>query len=695
MDKNSQSFSPFADAFKAAKTTGHTPVIPPPIEDLPHWKFREMSKVEENHEPIHEQFFNTDKLGDLNDVLVREAVQNSLDAYASKEKPVKVFFHIRELQPLDKGHSLVHDKYLNNIWPHIRAEKSGLQKEMIPSEHESIRCICIEDFNTIGLEGDPKFDDTEAPDDKTKSRNHFFYFWRNIGRSGKTADKLGSWGVGKQVFPASSRINIYFGLSCRYQDGKRSLMGKGILKIHHLIKKCSPFGYWGIFEKTNSDYALPVLENLNITEFCSIFSLKRRAEPGLSIVVPYVKTEFQGPASNLARAAIHHYLYPILSGKIEIHVGKDLNPCYDNPNDWYSITRDSLPSLAKDILPEEKWIADLVKLIQWGEALDESQFNRPISEHAPKDSSDWNSAIKMDDVLDSSRNSLNENGQVAFKIPVRVCPINGDPEFREFKVLIGKTENQTRVKPIYVRQGIDIANVNKNKLLEKGYVAIFVSEDQLLSELLRDAEPPSHDDWNTREGRLDKWDKGAKAVRFAISSIPSLVDLMSRQNLQKDPNFLLDVFSVALSELSGDQKGAPRQGSKKKIPPQDGIPPQTPKKYSPLVTSVHSEGEAGFNVSHSSNFAFKRCEIHISCAYMTSDGNPLRKYSPLDFKLNDKSMDIEAHKFKIISFEGNRLSGIPEAKDFHLKITGFDPNRDLYVNAVSKNEGGTENDSQT
>jgi len=48
----------------------------------PEWRFRRMQPGEMNIDPIEGEFFSTEALGSLADALVREAIQNSLDARA-------------------------------------------------------------------------------------------------------------------------------------------------------------------------------------------------------------------------------------------------------------------------------------------------------------------------------------------------------------------------------------------------------------------------------------------------------------------------------------------------------------------------------------------------------------------------------------------------------------------------------------
>jgi len=91
--------------------------------------------------------------------------------------------------------------------------------------------LVLEDFGTRGLRGDPLQTEDDAIE-AGAARNDFYYFWRNIGRSRKSASDLGRWGLGKTVFPAASRINAFFGFTVRADDGRRMLLGQAALRIH-------------------------------------------------------------------------------------------------------------------------------------------------------------------------------------------------------------------------------------------------------------------------------------------------------------------------------------------------------------------------------------------------------------------------------------------------------------------------------
>ena len=126
-------------------------------------------------------------------------------------------------------------------------------------------------------------------------KNCFYYFFRTEGRSGKGEEDRGRWGIGKYVFPRSSRINAFIAVTVRDDDRKRLLMGQAVLKSHTIGKKYfTPDGDYG---RPNGDgLVLPVGERKFIEEFSEDFKLKRGNESGLSVVVPWIDEEIDARA---------------------------------------------------------------------------------------------------------------------------------------------------------------------------------------------------------------------------------------------------------------------------------------------------------------------------------------------------------------------------------------------------------------
>lgn len=261
------------------------------------WRFRPMTRGEMNTDPVEGEFFTPEGLAEA---LVREAIQNSLDAKLPGSQ-VRVRFAFsgseRALEPAKAR------RYLDSLRPHLQA----LSVDGLPSEDEPMKFLVVEDFGTRGLCGDPKQDfdtDVEGP------KNDFYYFWRNIGRSRKRETERGRWGLGKTVFPAASRINAFFGLTVRSDDGMRLLMGQSVLKIHTIagVRYC-PYGFFAEFDQ---EFAIPLDDPQLLDDFSTDFGLKRKSDPGLSVVVPYFREE-ELRRDDVERAVIMNYFYPILS----------------------------------------------------------------------------------------------------------------------------------------------------------------------------------------------------------------------------------------------------------------------------------------------------------------------------------------------------------------------------------------------
>ena len=172
------------------------------------WQFRKMSPAEKNQESVEREFFQEEN---INVRLVREVIQNSLDAAASKTAaaysagPVRVRFALAGL-----GHPLAAERaapYFAGLQPHLEqlAAVGDLDDAIVARLDQGnlaaggVPYLVIEDDRTVGLNGDfRQYDDTA---ENPAKGNDFYWFFRNTGRSGKGDTDNGSWGLGKWVFP--------------------------------------------------------------------------------------------------------------------------------------------------------------------------------------------------------------------------------------------------------------------------------------------------------------------------------------------------------------------------------------------------------------------------------------------------------------------------------------------------------------
>ncbi|MCA1733373.1 MAG: hypothetical protein LC732_07185 [Acidobacteria bacterium] len=275
------------------------------------WRFREMSRGEINVDPVHDEFF---KAQDLPDALVREAIQNSLDARRGRAT-VRVRFRFATASAALERDAA--SRWIVDLLPHLDALDPSLLGAM-PSPDEPLSYLVVEDFGTRGLAGDPAAN--PDVDDHDAERNDFHYFWRNVGRSMKGETDRGRWGLGKAVFSVASRIRALFGITRRSDDGRLLLMGQAVLKIHATGgRRFAPYGFFARFDRDG--FAMPVEDERTLGRFAADFALERD-EPGLSVVIPWPRTE-ELPFEKIVAAVIDQYFYPIARGDLQVEVADE------------------------------------------------------------------------------------------------------------------------------------------------------------------------------------------------------------------------------------------------------------------------------------------------------------------------------------------------------------------------------------
>jgi hypothetical protein len=614
---------------------------------LPRWHFREMARGEINVDPVHDEFF---KAQDLADALVREAIQNSLDARRGHST-------VRVRIRLARGeHALPRDvaaPYLNGLEPHLT----------LP-DFESMPFLVVEDSGTRGLVGDPG-EDPEL-DETRGDRNDFYYFWRNVGRTGKGELDRGRWGLGKAVFSVSSRIHTLFGLTRRADDDRRLLLGQTVLKTHVRDgKRFAPYGFFANVGRDHFPHAIDDAEG--ISGFIADFGLQRD-EPGLSIVVPFYR-EDDLRRDAIVASVIRQYFYPITRGDLAVTVeengrsetitGRTIEKEAADP----SLSR--LCALARwsIALPEEEWV-DLP------EPVGAPKWRDPESEGGPS------LALGMTRL----RERFERGDRVAFRVNVAVKrKRTRTPSF--FRVVLERDETLRRGDHHFIRRGITIPEVRSPR--EKPVRGMVIADDEPIATFLGDAENPAHSDWSERNDRVRTlYENGASTLRYVKNSIAQLAIMLSAPPAGRSENLLADVFSVT---VTGDQThgGMGReQGEHGEMARRD-IFAQT-QQGALRILRIHG----GFTVQGLNGATDSRFTAQV--AYRTRSGDPFRKYSPLDFAIGRGGVAVRAEKADVLIARENRVDFEPRDPAFELIVTGFDTRRDLVVRVSRSESDATE-----
>ena len=285
------------------------------------WRFSQKRPSDKTRDPVASEFFASDAIKGAGEALVREGIQNALDARAPSNPngPVRVRIFLSGEQ-----HALApaqHQYWFATAWPHYKAEGNGLRPNDIRPDMPC-QFLVFEDFGTTGLTGDQ-----QQYEERAGANNPFFYFFRAEAKTAKQGNDRGRWGVGKQVFPRSSLAQTFFGYS--ETESGPFLMGACVLKHHNVAGVTyTPDGFWGnLLGVSDDQLPVPSADADALQRFHREFRLARRpGEHGLSIVVPWLDNRAEngdGSAferSILALAVLEGYFIPILEGRLEVSV---------------------------------------------------------------------------------------------------------------------------------------------------------------------------------------------------------------------------------------------------------------------------------------------------------------------------------------------------------------------------------------
>jgi hypothetical protein len=161
----------------------------------PKWHFNTQRLCDRTRDPNNDAFFTAESLDNLSEALVREGIQNSLDAAkrdAANVRQVRVRIRYEKTATAE-----VRDYMAKMFGSAQRNFEHGLPCPSIERLFgKDCGYLLFEDFGTKGLVGDVsecRFENA--------AQNAFFSFFRAEGLSSKSLGSLGRWGIGKQVFP--------------------------------------------------------------------------------------------------------------------------------------------------------------------------------------------------------------------------------------------------------------------------------------------------------------------------------------------------------------------------------------------------------------------------------------------------------------------------------------------------------------
>jgi hypothetical protein len=642
------------------------------------WVFEERKKKDKKRDPMEAEFFTGDEDEDdvsgRTDGLVRESIQNSLDARRDDSKVVTVRFAIGAV-PISSDLTAT---YLDGLVEHLKV----LENETVNGHVPKMSYLIVEDFGTRGLCGDPA--QYEDPSGGGSGYYDYYWFWRNVGRSGKTGGDRGRWGVGKTVFPSCSTINSMYGLTVQADSHRKLLMGQAVLKTHKLrATEYAPDG-WFCDPAKSEDLQMPFEDAAFVARFEASFDLKRGTEPGTSIVVPYPIAKLK--ASSILQSVVVHYFTQIVRGLLVVHVeGPDLQAMV--------LDAGNIETLACSMKwegkrGEKKHATPPIALARLAhrQVADGNLVTMQRQSAAPT----WSEGQSLLDAKDLSslREAFDLGSPVAIRVPVDI--VFNDKYFRQLAAHSPATQRQRwshfdvfmqrrkdpggspRGEDYFVRGGMTITGISTIPQ-SRGVTALLLVDDESLTSFLGDAENPAHTDWKEGEEALKKkYDKYHSRIRFVRHAIDKLLGILAMPKAGMNKQAFIEFFPIEIPTA-----GAANKRTKPKMPK---LPPPVPKAFAvrPL--------QGGFVVSgHPTPHAVMPNELEVTAAYELDGATrraAFRYYDRKDFAFDGRALSIKVERCDIKSAQDNVITLDNLHSDFELRVTGFAETLDVVVRAV-------------
>ena len=614
------------------------------------WTFRKRDRAGvEQGITQRNDFNNEDK--ELSENLIRETIQNSLDARDGKANHVEVKFSLLK-------HSSDSKTYLKTLMKdaaqHIKASKIE-----IPN-NEKDSALVIEDYGTSGLTGS-----TDDIDD-----GNFTNFWRKHGLSEKTGSSLGRWGLGKLVYSGTSVSNTFFGLTIRKAEGDEHrgpfLMGQTVLSRHSIGENdYETHGMYGT-EPEGDDFVSAITEKKDIDQFVETFKLDRHEKPGLSIVIPYPKDiDFE----KMIEHTINNYYFALITSDLKVTFDKkEINSDtifelakkskkgpHKQPDIFLKFIKEAADIKANEMLKlKESWIDD--------QKLDEDDFEL--------------------DELEEIRERYKKGELISLLLPITLIKnkANDDETVNtEFSVFIQKPDSLEAGQGIdlYQRGFLSVPGQKRFKYGENAF-ALLYAKDKAICSFLAEAENAAHEKWilNTEKLKAIYNEETRNKIKGIRDSLQDLYGLLEEVVEEENLNALNNFFYVVNPE------NEPSPAKKKKKKPRPSPEPVDPLDIKPKQKVIFkaTRHKTGFKIQAGEDLQESDLPIKatVKMGYMGDKekfvkGDDHNFVLGRDFKIKQNvGISTPIVTGSVIRFE-------IEKTYFFIEATDFDEHRDLMI----------------
>lgn len=490
------------------------------------WHFGRETGREQLSDPMSEHFKD-----DLYTSLVRESIQNSLDA-ANGAEPVRVEFLYKQINSRDFPNFFGLRNHIRGCIDYYGNDAKKVYKPMLDNFPENdglkqtISYLRVADYNTKGMtytEGDTK--------------STFYAFVRAIGVTVKdeTGAKGGSFGYGKAAYYKMSPFSTVF-ISTMDTNYHRNFEGASVLSTHKLNGEVlTSVGYY------DNNNGKPITNGDDIpVPF-------RRDDPGSNIDIIGIEKE-RDSVDNILKEVIRNFWMAIHDGILEVKVDEDL------------LNKENLFSLMKRYFPK---MADNAKR-------NSSTYTNPRPYYDAVANADIDDAHKL------FTDKLESVGKVKL-----------------YTAIIPEEEEMERTKVVFMRS-LKMHVYTQKYNLSNSIAAVFICEDRNGNRLLGHLEPPAHNEWKAKHWR-DERNRIKPDGQLALDEIQQFIDRSFRSLINAEEGESLDIteledyLPIPADLLPDDDEETKSKG----FNPQTGNPGNIDEKGTYATTETETPNEGG------------------------------------------------------------------------------------------------------
>ena len=434
------------------------------------WHFEKQSPASQDVGPndAASSHFNTSPYPSL----IRESIQNSLDAVADKTQPVRVVFKFRRIQASGFKEFFKLKDHINGVIE-LYKEKAATEYEKMLKMFEDkknfqtvLHYICVSDYNTKGMD----FNEGDVD-------SKFYAFLRSVGVTSKDdAFSGGSYGFGKAAYFLISPIHTVL-VSTMTENGETYFEGASRLCTHYYCDengKKVKYQHYGYYDNQKGERPASIQ-----TDIPSRFY---RNEPGTDICIMGVdgsENARKNATTEMIKAVLRHFWMAILQEKLVVEIDETI------------INANALDNLMKEY------------------------FHNPIDKSRNKNDINYNPRPYYDCYINQGKSDD------------FCCKTRSIPTIGEVYLYVWKNKD-AKDSVIHMRKQLMFINRSRSYTTGYGYYAIFVCLDEKGNAFLKSVEDPSHRIWKARENDIRSADI-LKGIETFITE--SIEEVFSSENV--------------------------------------------------------------------------------------------------------------------------------------------------------------------